>query len=693
MENLHVGINTSQQERHRVTPAIALSNSQQDGIGLSRPNATSIPRSSRPDTSLAQSTYRVIDSDINALVTSPTSYQEQPSIARATQDSFQFHYNPLVLAGSSGTFPPLSSPSSSLLSASTGTGTGSGSGASQQGSSVNREGSLSRTRSLAINSAARQALLQQQRYQQQQHEQFLGLSNCYSNNSNPVDALAAAAPITLVTRAEITSSTNASAGSRGLASVLSQTSLGLMEEQQISTPIPTQHPRIAIPTPHQTVERHEHPVPNTSSQGEIQQQQQQQQQQLHQELHDEHPQEPLEPPPSYSSIVRVVIPDQESSEQPNSQQPFSAAQKKTGARTTIQFEDNRSPPLSSQRQQTNGRTFSGASVDSPLTRTGTVSSNAAVNANFLTHFVPKKSLDVLAQNPAPDNTHVGGGPGPAVLLAIGKTGQGKSSLLNRIMGTKELKASASVRAVTKGIAERTGWARFEDNRRFLVTVADTPGLADTEGDDEKNIPVLKEYINSVGSRIGVTAFLLVFKIDSSVDIIMTILKTFNEIMQDFPDVWENVILVFTGCDFRRDILATKQLLHRELKHQIKEHILDHLPPRPPPVNEDSFTSTTSSSPSSTRNSSTSTSSSPRSNRFPSRSATTSSDNADNDAGVPMVFLTTAENVCSFALGAGRCDCDEHSYYLRSCLKRLWYEARKMKRWLIETEDDDFSGHA
>ncbi|KAF9997993.1 hypothetical protein BGZ79_008321 [Entomortierella chlamydospora] len=653
MENPHIGTNTLQQERPRVTPASALSNSQQDGIGLSRPNATSIPRGSRPDTSLAES-YSVIDSDINALVASPTSYQEQPSITRATQDSFQFHYNPLILRGGGATFPPLSSSSPPSLSASLGIGTRSG--ASQQGSSVNREEGLSRTRSLAINSAAQQALLQQQRYQQQQHEQFSGLSNCYSNNSVTVDDTlvgAAATSITPAAGAETISSTNASAGSGGLTSALSQ----------ILTPIPTQHPRIAIPTSHQTVERQEHPVLNMSSHDETQQQQEQR---------DDHPQEPLEPPPSYSSIVQVVYPNQESS----------AAQIKTKTRTTVQFD---APPLSSQRQQTNGRTSSGASIDSPLSRSGTVSSNAAFNANFLTHYVPKKPLNILAQNPEPDNTHVGDGPGPAHCFRI----TGKSSLLNRILGTKELKASASVRAVTKGIAERTGWARFEDNRRFLVTVADTPGLADTEGNDEVNIPILKEYINSVGSRIGITAFLLVFKIDSSVDSIMTILKSFNEITQDFPNVWDNVILVFTGCDFRRDILATKQLLHKELKNQIKERILDHLSPHPPPVNEDSPTSTPSSS--SSRSNSTSTSSSPRPNRFPSRSATIS-DGVDNDAGVPMVFLTTAENVCSFALGAGRCDCDDHSYYLRSCLKRLWYEARKMKRWVIESGDDDFSGH-
>jgi hypothetical protein len=44
-----------------------------------------------------------------------------------------------------------------------------------------------------------------------------------------------------------------------------------------------------------------------------------------------------------------------------------------------------------------------------------------------------------------EHSHIEDGAGPVVLMAIGKTGQGKSSLLNKIMGTNELKASASVR--------------------------------------------------------------------------------------------------------------------------------------------------------------------------------------------------------------------------------------------------------
>ncbi|KAG0297276.1 hypothetical protein BGZ98_000650, partial [Dissophora globulifera] len=96
----------------------------------------------------------------------------------------------------------------------------------------------------------------------------------------------------------------------------------------------------------------------------------------------------------------------------------------------------------------------------PITRAST----AMAASHLITHDLRQTT----------EQSHIVDGAGPLVLMAIGKTGQGKSSLLNKIMGTNELKASASVRAVTKGIAERTGWGRFEDSRRVLVTLADTP---------------------------------------------------------------------------------------------------------------------------------------------------------------------------------------------------------------------------
>jgi hypothetical protein len=73
----------------------------------------------------------------------------------------------------------------------------------------------------------------------------------------------------------------------------------------------------------------------------------------------------------------------------------------------------------------------GSNLFSPPIRANT----ALVAANLVTHDIRQTS----------QRSHIEDGPGPVVLVAIGKTGQGKSSLLNKIMGTSELKASASVR--------------------------------------------------------------------------------------------------------------------------------------------------------------------------------------------------------------------------------------------------------
>ncbi|KAF9179187.1 hypothetical protein BGZ50_007189 [Haplosporangium sp. Z 11] len=289
-----------------------------------------------------------------------------------------------------------------------------------------------------------------------------------------------------------------------------------------------------------------------------------------------------------------------------------------------------------------------------------------------------------------EGSHIEEGAGPLVLMAIGKTGQGKSSLLNKIMGTSELKASASVRAVTKGIAERTGWGRFEDSRRVLVTLADTPGLADTEGDDEKNIPILKEYIKSVGKRLGVSAFLLVFKIDSGVDMIITILQTFNDIMSEFPNFWDNVVLVFTGCDYRRNVMNTKQFYHEEIQQQLKEHFF-----------KDRYSNSNSSSerPILSTESSTTTTSSTSTNTTTSSSTVTNGSSGallseDMAPVVPMVFLSCAEAPCGFSLGE-RCDCKARTTYLNAGIKRLWYAVKSKKRWVLvdQDEDNEFLGHS
>jgi hypothetical protein len=101
-----------------------------------------------------------------------------------------------------------------------------------------------------------------------------------------------------------------------------------------------------------------------------------------------------------------------------------------------------------------------------------------------------------------------------VLLPLGKTGAGKSSLLNLILGYDEFKAKAAAKSVTDCITERTGVWTINQSEN-IITVADTPGFADTMQRDEEFLAVFQDYISDVGIRLGIDAFMLVFQCDSA----------------------------------------------------------------------------------------------------------------------------------------------------------------------------------
>ncbi|KAF9107292.1 hypothetical protein BGX27_008799 [Mortierella sp. AM989] len=371
---------------------------------------------------------------------------------------------------------------------------------------------------------------------------------------------------------------------------------------------------------------------------------------------------PLEYNASTIPTMPLLLPgdqQQQQQQQQHQQQPLLQQQQQQQAQQVPPLQDSLpsiiggNPPITT----TNGGAHNNAGYGGvagggssffphPVSRAST----SLASSTLITHDVRQSS----------EQSHIIDGSGPVVLMAIGKTGQGKSSLLNKIMGTSELKASASVRAVTKGIAERSGWGRFEDSRRVLVTVADTPGLADTEGDDVKNIPILKEYIKSVGTRLGVSAFLLVFKIDSGVDMIITILTTFNDIMKDFPNFWDNVVLVFTGCDYRRNVMNTKQLYHDKIQAQLQEHFFKD------------------------RNNS-------NNNSSPDLSNGSSPSSQSSEPLVQMVFLSCAEAPCGFSLGE-KCDCKARTAFLNAGIKRLWYAVRNKRRWVLDQDSEDDGTH-
>ncbi|CAO3593766.1 unnamed protein product [Absidia cylindrospora] len=156
-----------------------------------------------------------------------------------------------------------------------------------------------------------------------------------------------------------------------------------------------------------------------------------------------------------------------------------------------------------------------------------------------------------------------------VLIPIGKTGDGKSSLLNSLFGYQEFKAAAAAKSVTDTVVERTGvWT--VDKMNHVVTVADTPGFADSAGRDFTM--AIQDYIMDVSDRVGIDAFLLVFQLKSQQ--VMSILKAFAELMKDMEpnNWWDHVILVFTRVDYTTEpqkLIQTKRYITQTLREEIK----------------------------------------------------------------------------------------------------------------------------
>ncbi|KAI9267860.1 hypothetical protein BY458DRAFT_436981, partial [Sporodiniella umbellata] len=108
------------------------------------------------------------------------------------------------------------------------------------------------------------------------------------------------------------------------------------------------------------------------------------------------------------------------------------------------------------------------------------------------------------------------------LIVLGRTGDGKSSLLNDLLGRQVFKQKISAKSQTKEIAEHTGfWAPLDaylygkENFGAYISVTDTPGFGDSRFQDEGFFPMIQEAIeNIVVNKEGLHCILMVFKINA-----------------------------------------------------------------------------------------------------------------------------------------------------------------------------------
>ncbi|RUP47191.1 hypothetical protein BC936DRAFT_146028 [Jimgerdemannia flammicorona] len=270
---------------------------------------------------------------------------------------------------------------------------------------------------------------------------------------------------------------------------------------------------------------------------------------------------------------------------------------------------------------------------------------------------------------------------PIVIIAVGRTGEGKSSLLNDIAtsmpfaakndtagtlpfdtkndivgtmpfdakidiargissdaknviaaGSMPFDAKMAVKSITKDIKHFKGfWApllRYKRERNPFgchVHIMDTPGFKDSEGREAELLNKTKSAIMSLAcadgsdnSNSGVNVLLVVFKIYATSDLVMTTLRTLSDLLHPVTDFWPSVVLVFTHADYG----------NRESYRENKVCLYNEIALR-----------------------------------------------VRQEFGLlqdlPMVSLSTNQHICQYTRGGDECDCKSANKYHADCRRRLY----------------------
>eukprot|EP00047_Mylnosiga_fluctuans_P020866 m.97256 g.97256 ORF g.97256 m.97256 type:complete len:322 (+) comp8659_c0_seq2:314-1279(+) len=162
------------------------------------------------------------------------------------------------------------------------------------------------------------------------------------------------------------------------------------------------------------------------------------------------------------------------------------------------------------------------------------------------------------------------------IVAIGESGHGKSSLLNRLLSraAAELKVfveSDNPESETKQTVGCPGYLCGDRSRRIVVI--DTPGINDSRGFDARNMEEMAEYLRGLSG--GLHAVILVLNVhnsrfDGNMQKVIRILTTI------FPTeaFWRNVCIVYTKSF--DSCIAAGQINRDEKRQLFGAHVQDLL---------------------------------------------------------------------------------------------------------------------
>ena len=160
------------------------------------------------------------------------------------------------------------------------------------------------------------------------------------------------------------------------------------------------------------------------------------------------------------------------------------------------------------------------------------------------------------------------------ILVIGNVGSGKSTVINKLVGTEALKTGFSFSRITTKIGMVGGTMKVDSDKQFIVNIIDSVGMIDPQGNPSKEmtdlrlIKDLKEKISSTFTA-GVSIILIVLHIErlrSEGKQLIQLLKN-----NFYPKFWKKCHLVLTHCD-----LLTESAIEERLQ-DIKKHFLCYFP--------------------------------------------------------------------------------------------------------------------